>query len=326
MYNFHFFHQLFDIQNCERIIKYYADANVEDSKLCQLVLKKWAVLQELVKVLGIACNATIYFQTKDITLSDVFGRWMGMQLHFEHLTKKRSITGLAKHLLTAANTRKERIFNNPLMGCALFLDPRFHFEISKYEQKVEDAKRNMLTIWRRLNFLCSNDIAVETETNNTSSGSLESEFDEMDALANHLQRGSRNNVPQHENVHDQNCSSDIETIIDLYEPNPIGLNSNILKHWECVKEEHPELYRIAMVVFSIPPSEVQIERDFSHLDCVFTKRRCSLTQSRLEEIFIIHLNKDLFKTVMNEEVNELINALEFKQTSKADTSKQCLKF
>lgn len=93
-----------------------------------------------------------------------------------------------------------------------------------------------------------------------------------------------------------------------------------------MKEEHSELYRIAMVVYSVPPTEVQIERDFSNLDCVFTKRRGNLCQSRLKEIFLIHLNTDLFRIAMEQEVTELYKALEVKDAPKKTTAKRNLNF
>lgn len=322
------FIKLLDIQNCERIIKHYADKG--NSKLCLLVLQKFVVLGELIRVLAVAHNATIYFQNKTITLSDVYSRWMGMQLHLEHLdvAKKSPKTGFAKHLFVTTKSKKERIFNNPLMSCALFLDPRFHSEICQNPQKVAQAKENMLTIWRRLNILRSNEITAQAESTNVSSGSVESDFDEQGAIAIYLQRHSQSQSQSHqqqnENIPMQNVGEDIETIIEVYQPSSIPQNSKILEYWESVKEEHSELYRIAMVVFSIPPTEVAIERDFSHLDCVFTKRRGNLCQSRLEEIFVIHLNSDLFHIAMEEEVNELYKALELKDANKK--TKKKLKF
>lgn len=274
------------------------------------MLEKWSVIREIVMLLQIPYNETIAFQNKKLTLSDVFGRWLGMELHLEACTKKRLRTNLAKYLYEATKNRKQKIFNNPLMSCALFMDPRFHIEILKYPEKVEQAKQNMLTIWRRLHILNSNDTSAQMETTNISSDNSSFGFDEQDALAKHLQRGS-------EEIHDismQNnvaaATIDIELIINLYDPGSIPLNSSILSYWENMKDEHRELYQIAMVVFSVPPTEVQIERDFSSLDCVFTKRRGNLCNSRLEDIFIIYLNPDLFNVVTEEEIDELYTSLD----------------
>lgn len=168
-----------------------------------------------------------------------------------------------------------------MMACALYLDPRFHSEIQKYPEKVTKAKEFMLKIWRRLIALRANDTnetnnqVVEAEKINSSNES-NFEFDELLALEQHLQRGNQSNEQQNNVNSSRNGPEDIEFIIDIYQPNSIPLASSILGYWEDTKEEHPQLYEIASVVFSVPPTEVKIERDFSHLDFVFSKRRGNL--------------------------------------------------
>lgn len=65
------------------------------------------------------------------------------------------------------------------------------------------------------------------------------------------------------------------------------------------------MYKLAKVIAAIPPTEVQIERDFSKLNFVFSNRRCSLTEDKLEDIMIIYLNDELFQQVKEDELNEL---------------------
>lgn len=100
-------------------------------------------------------------------------------------------------------------------------------------------------------------------------------------------------------------NNDIELIIDLFQPEQLLPSQSVLEYWEKAKEIYPDLYKLAMVVFSVPPTEVQIERDFSSLDFIFTKRRGSLGYERLEDIMLIYLNKDLFYEVNHAEIVEL---------------------
>lgn len=74
-------------------------------------------------------------------------------------------------------------------------------------------------------------------------------------------------------------------------------DQNILQFWQDCRREHEELYNLAMVVMAVPPTEVQVERDFSKLNHVFTDRRCRLLEERLEDIMLIHLNAELFYRV-----------------------------
>lgn len=284
--------------SCEEIIKHYANGN---SSLCKLMLKKWKVLKELVLILKIPYEVTIAFQSKKLTLSDVFGRWLGMQLYFQAcIDKKKSKTGLAKHLLDASKIRGVNLFKNPLMSCALYLDPRFRTEIIDCDEKNEEAKRNLLRIWRRL--VALREAPQQSETSIASSDGSSFEFNEEEAILNHLQRNSTNTSEPNPNQ-----SVDIETEIDNFAPEPLPPNASILEYWDRNKN-HP-LYELAMVVFSVPPTEVQIERDFSSLDFIFTKRRGNICHSRLEDIFVLYLNKDLFFVVMDEEMAELWNQL-----------------
>lgn len=257
------------------------------------MIQKWTALKELVYLLKIPYDATIEFQRHKLALSDVYGKWIGMQLHLKMCaTKKQFKSGLAKHF-DSFESRKKNIFKNPFMAAALYLDPRYHHIVVSNDEKRENARETLLKIYRRIH-------AIESTTNNDStaektnvSSDFSFEFDEKRAVLEHFSQ--RNTGAHNTSV---SSTTDIEMIINLFCLHSFPPNcSNILEYWADAKDTHRELYDLAMVVFAIPPTEVQIERDFSHLKCVFTDRRCNLNQSRLEAILLIHLNKDLFYKV-----------------------------
>lgn len=293
-----------DVFNSDKIIHHLANDNCEHSKSCQLLLRKWSTLKEAVYLLRIPFNATIEFQSQKLTLSDVYNRWTIMQLHLNHCASKRAYkTGLAKHLLAELKSGNKNIFQNPLMECALYLDPRFQTVVTKDREKAEKAKENILKIGRRLRYLRSDAIV---NTSNKSTDSLSFEFDEHNAMNQHLLHSStqQNSVaPQINNTE----YDDIETIVDTFQPEPMSTNTSVLKYWESIKDEYSELYEIAMVIFSVPPTKVQIERDFSSLAFVFSDRRTRLSQARLEDIMMIFFNKELYEIVSH---NDLKAALE----------------
>lgn len=184
------------------------------------------------------------------------------------------------------------------MLSALYLDPRYRISISN--EKAIEARAMLTKIWRRLQVLKSSpSIHNQSNISVQSCDSFDFEFDEHKAVMQHLKLDEIG-----QNTLDPQCT-DIETIIESFQPLPISLDSSILEYWESVKDCQNQLYELAMAVFSVPPSEVQIERDFSSLKFIFTDRRCNLTQARLEAILIIHLNKDLFYQVVQEQVNEI---------------------
>lgn len=104
-------------------------------------------------MLKIPFRATIALQKQDLTLTDAFGIWIKMKIHFEICNKRAFFkTNLSKHLLNAFEKRKQNVFSNPFMKSALFLDPRYRGEILKNREAIEEAKRTLVKLWHRINF------------------------------------------------------------------------------------------------------------------------------------------------------------------------------
>lgn len=57
------------------------------------------------------------------------------------------------------------------------------------------------------------------------------------------------------NANDQ-THFDIETKITLFQPDS-AIFSSILQYWESMKDTEPELYKLAMVVFAVHPTELK---------------------------------------------------------------------
>lgn len=256
--------------------------------------------------MSIPYKATVDLQKKELTLSDVYGIWLKSQLHLDACIKlkKNYKTDLAKHLLNAINERKETVFKNPLMTAALFLDPRFRRQVLRDVNKTEEAMQTLKNIWRRL--IALNDAPNVPVAMNISDKSVDSnvslDFDAQAELDKYLSIGNGIVI---ETAHETAHEIDIEHLLDIFNPDAISSEKSVLKYWEEAKEHNPQLYELAMVVFAVPPTEVQIERDFSKLNFIFTDRRCSLTEERLNDIMLIHLNDEIFHHVKQEELNSL---------------------
>lgn len=135
------------------------------------------------------------------------------------------------------------------------------------------------------------------QSNETSAQNITMQFNESDELEKHLNSSTSNDMA--------NTGTNIEFLINNFDPSRLSSKESILQFWENSEKDHPELYALATVVYSIPPTEVQIERDFSKLNYVFNDRRCSLIADRLEDIMILNLNTDLFYITKERELNEL---------------------
>lgn len=259
-----------------------------------MILPTWKALKELVIVLEIPYNATVALQNACITLSDGFGILTRMRLHLEACTTKQSFkTKLAHHLVESVANRSEAIFSNPQMECSVYLDPRFRDVILKDREVVERTKSNLINLYHRLNHLKRPHLTTTAHSVNSSSD-LHLSFDEQNALKNFIHSNRSNNT----NIH-----ASIEDAIDSFMPDILPSDKSVLEFWETQKESM--LYDLAMAVYSIPPTQTQVERDFSSVSHIFTERRYQLSQKRLENILLIHFNKDLFFNIKQEKINKM---------------------
>jgi hAT family C-terminal dimerisation region len=65
----------------------------------------------------------------------------------------------------------------------------------------------------------------------------------------------------------------------------------ILTFWEKQKNIQPNLQKLAQVVFAVPATQVTVERSFSTLDFVFSKRRGRINEDNLENQLLVCLNR-----------------------------------
>lgn len=273
--------------------------------MCRLLLQKWLILREIVYILQIPLRATIELQQEDLTLSDVYGIWTKMRLHLNACASKTNYkTSLVKYLVEALLMRQENIFSNPYMIAALFLDPRFRHQIISNESKVEEAKRLLSDLWRRIAY-CIERTELERQKD---SPNVSFEFDAEADLDNYLT--GRCTRPTNELEY----NFDIESALELFQPPQIPANSSILNYWHATKNEHPQLYELAMIVYAVPPTEVKIERDFLLLNHVYSKRRGQLNLDRLADIMMINLNSGTFHIVKEKELKEMFESIEIQES------------
>lgn len=285
------------------MIEYFAK---EGSKICELLLRKWDILREMAFILQIPLRATINLQKHDIGLSDAFAIWTKMQLHLQAcLSKKNYKTSLANHLIKALEVRNHAIFANSFMDGALFLDPRFRNQVISNETRKNNCKALLVKVWQRINGNHSN----STDADSSHISEISFDFDAQAALNAMMQKSTPNDQA---NASQTEPGTQIEQILDSFNPERMPCEKSVLEFWENSKLVHPELYKLAMAIYAVPPSETQIERDFSRLNFVFTERRCSLQSQRLNDIMFISINPSTFYSVRDEELEVLNRSLQNK--------------
>lgn len=261
-----------------------------------LLLEKWAVLKELVNVLRIPYEATVKLQRRDLTLSDTYGIWLEIRLRLNKIIRQDTI-GLVHALLDKFIGRYEVIYNNPAMKAAIFLDPRYRMAITQSTESVSEAKIFIMNMHRRLSYLKARENAPRAESDGSSADTFENFNTETEML-------------QFWNSQDELSSnveitiSDIEVAIDAFDPPHVPINSSLFDYWET-KDCNRELREVALAIFSISPSEVQCERDFSHLKRILSDLRSKLLPETLQNILTINLNKDIYLKVNDKQVFDM---------------------
>lgn len=294
--------QLKGILDCLYIIEFFAG---EHEMICELLLSKIHIVKELVNILEIFYEATIESQKSNLTLSDFYKCWIIIQLKLDNRLNQPSHTKLESHLLKSLKKREPKLLDNDLMKCAMILDPRFCDELG--ENDSEKAKEILVKVWSQMKEFKKQVNDGETMTENASSTSNASIF------AQYMKNKNKRRTQILEDTYtDDDVISSINTFIqhETVEENNMESDWTIFNFWKKKRNNYIVLYELAMVIFSIAPSQATIERNFSVLSLIFELHRCNLGQKMLENILMIVLNADIFEMVNAEEIENLMSTVE----------------
>lgn len=88
----------------------------------------------------------------------------------------------------------------------------------------------------------------------------------------------------------------VVTEIETYDVEQKRLNRkiNILQFWEKKRKSQPELYKLAMVILSLPATQVSVERLFSGLKCILSPLRTNINERILKDQLLVRSNRIFF--------------------------------
>lgn len=187
------------------------------------------------------------------------------------------------------------------MLSALFLDPRFKSELT--QEQVQIAKNYLADFWMKVKSQNEGELNVDDQDANTQKDPLEEYF---------LNKGLEKAVGfDEQNEINTDCSQPnygltregfLESL-KLFEQQPrLHHKRSILEFWESKKAIFPEIYIVACAIFSIPPTQITVERQFSCLSLVYSNRRTQMSQAMLENILTIKLNKKVVNQIFEDEI------------------------
>lgn len=286
-------------------------------EIFKLLDQKMNVVEEIVNTMEVFHVIMIEMQRRGTTLSDFYGFWLIIKMNLEECQKKPHHTNLVDYLLECMENRKSQLIDQPIMLAAIFLDPRYRHKIINDPDKTRAAKLQICKIWEKIQFNKNNStvsipaeeqVEIQPSTQHKRTQTMTSLYSKLDQdfTADGIQRPVITNEPKQGTEPNYTKEKhEILLALDKFNPPRLKPDCSVLEFWrDETKGESSfhEIGQVAFVTYGIPPSEVDTERDMSKLAIIFSERRSQLDEHLLERILLIHLNKDLFLKVKEEQL------------------------
>lgn len=288
-----------------------------------LTEEEWEKVNSILADLRAVRLATTQLQREDITLGEFFAVWSGVVMA---LKARKEASSLAHSLLRAMEERakavpyKDRskgdrqapLFHYPSFSAAVFMDPRYMSLLTA--EQVQEAKHYLLNLWDRLQTLqgpASPQPEADSEAESEDDALLNDE-DEGTALFRALldrknkERLAATGAGQSSAGAGSGSKASRRTalraLLDEHDRNtaPLAATESVFEYWEKKKLICPELYALAMVVLTIPASQVSVERLFSALRFILRPQRFGLSSRHVDDVTFLNANKDVVQSVVKD--------------------------
>lgn len=258
-----------------------------------LSTEEWAAVEKITSILSNFANETKRSQNEKYTLSDFFGNWAKIKMD---LTKYGDDV-LAKALLSNMKQREEVLFNNKVLNAAVFLDPRYQ------KFMPQQNKQNAITFLSKLHkhkeLLRAKSGVLDVNQNEDLNSN-----DDLEAFLSEMY----NNVDSNDNSHNENenehhtmnsTAVDIKSVLNSFVGVKENLSISIHDYWQKNIHLMPELYELACIIHSVPPTQTTVERAFSAMALILSPLRTNLSDKNLQNLLLLRLNSDLFDEICN---------------------------
>lgn len=264
----------------------------------ELFLFKLPIINEFLDVLKIPFDVTNAVQNVSFSLSDFFGSWLTAQRRLNKLAESANqITDFARTLLLRMESRRSSLLNNKFMICAVYLDKRFSFKLSVDETEI--AKFALEELYER----------VEMAKRQKTPQAPDPQHEPEDSFDEECVKSGLNRIFPSEN-RKSNCDKNgrsFTDLLDAFEAIDRQHNkSTLTAFWGENKNLHQELYELASIVNSIPPTQATVERSFSIFGYILNCRRSNLSQQILEDILMISLNRHFIDSINERDLQSLM--------------------
>lgn len=272
----------------------------KDFKQLQMSPEMWTHFHSLSKTPAGADTKNL--QNEQLSVSDAVYHWLSVIAKLKVLknsANENSISKrLAEKLLEPVEVRCKGIADNNLILAGWFLDKKMS-HAQTLEQTIK-AKDFVTSVARKLIVLEPSDDIDEVNDSNANDVPLEGPLskdrressDCLDSFLDDLGKEHVQDLPPTQQMKEGRITV-LKKELDVYERLPRIMTSKLdsLKWWSERKEKFPMLSRIALIILSVPVTEVSVERMFSHLKIVLSDRRTNMSSDLVEAIVFLRLNK-----------------------------------
>lgn len=199
---------------------------------------------------------------------------------------KKKNTEFATEFVNNIKRRESALFESEIVLAAIYMDPRYNVILT--DAQIRAAKDCLLNTDTRIEELCIETEKASNEDNSciiqdTSHIVEEDEFESLlkNAEAVRGQTKSRNST--------SSCSVE-NKLDDFLKESRLKSSTDILSYWN--NKNTSELYKLAEVLLTVPPTQVSVERLFSALKFILSPHRSRMNGNLVNDILVIRLNRN----------------------------------
>lgn len=259
------------------LLKEFCQMNEAVFPALKLPESRWNKIKELSSTLETVAQLTTDLQRQNLTIPDFLSSWKITEAKLKQLHQ-----ALSEKLLYCIHERENQIFENDLVIAGIYLDKRFSVLLNP--EKIINAKKVIRNIYLKQQKV-RRQSQREDEIQINLEQSARDEYSLLDDMLSNL-----------ENAQDSPEESQDEALeIELlrYEKLPrLSSKENVMIFWKN-HLTFPILSQIAMIILTVPLTEVDVERLFSNLNFVLNSHRSTMTSDIVDDILIVRMNKKL---------------------------------
>lgn len=247
-------------------------------------------IKEICATLQPSKIGTKKLQAEQLTLSEFFGTWYEIKI-----ATKAIHNPFVALILEQITSREQNLLNNDVLLSAVYMDPRYKILLEKTQ--IERAKNHLKHVWLKMLSIqnCDENLNLNDRNSLSTSSGTDSTCDELENLFKLKERQHNTNSyllsskKQDSYLQLRQLEAELETY-DI-EQKRISRKTNVLQFWKEKRKYQSELYKLAIVVLSVPATQVSVERLFSGLKYISSPLRTNINDKILEDQLLVRTNR-----------------------------------